>query len=102
MFLAAYGCTDYNKAATKGEERRKAEFCSAYWQADARLAAIAPRLKSATLTQADPQTMILAKMTGYPREVIAMALAIFLAIVAEIVSALGGWAFSRSIRRREA
>lgn len=99
LFLATYGCTDYNKTSKRSHERQKAEFCSAYWRADARLAEIKPELRKATLTQADPQTMVLAKMTGLPREVIAMSLAIFLAVVAEIVSALGGWAFSRTRRR---
>lgn len=100
LFVASYGCTDYNKAATKGEERRKAEFCHQYWRASAHIGDLKPQLKSATLTQADPQTMVLAKITGFPRETVAMGLAVFLAIVAEIVSALGGWAFSRTIRQR--
>ena len=99
LYVSTYGCTDYSKAATRGEERRKAEFCDLFWRARAHILDLKPKLKSATVTQADPQTIILAKMTGYSKEVMAMMLAIFLAVVAEIVSALGGWAFSRSIRR---
>ena len=99
LFAETYGCTEYSRSATKGEARKKAEFCSAYWRAAAALDDIKPQIKSAALTDADPQTALMAKISGYPREVVAVGLAIFLAIVAEIVSALGTFVFSSSRRK---
>lgn len=99
IFGETYGCTDYNKAATKGADRKKAEFCHLYWRAAASLDEIKPQIRSATLTDADPQIAIMARISGYPRETIATALAIFLAGVAEVVSALGTWTFSKSFRK---
>lgn len=98
-FLETYGCTEYNKNATKGDGRKKAEFCSNYWRSDQRLDDIKPAIKGATLTQSDPQTALMAKVFDVPRETVAIALALFLAIVAEIVSSLGTWVFSRSSRK---
>jgi hypothetical protein len=99
LFAESYGCTEYNKATTKTVERKKAELCHLYWRADLALAEIKPQIKAATLTQADPQTAIMAKVFGLQKETAAIGLALFLALVAEIVSSLGVWTFSRSTRR---
>jgi hypothetical protein len=101
LFTETYGCTDYRKDAQKGAERKKAELCSAYWRADNAIAELKPQVKSATMTTADPQTALLASITGKPQETVAIALAVFLAVVAEIVSALGTWTFSASRRKPE-
>jgi hypothetical protein len=101
LFSETYGCTDYNKNATKGIDRKKAELCSGYWRAASAIDDLRPQVRSASLTDADPQTALLAKVTGYPRETVAIGLAVFLAIVAEIVSALGTWTFSASRRKPE-
>ena len=99
LFQETYGCSEYSKTATNGIERQKSEFCNAYWRASIQLQEIKPVLKKATMTQADPQTTLLAKVTGYPREQVAVALSVFLAFVAEMVSALGTWTFSGSRRK---
>lgn len=99
LFTASYGCTDYNRNAVRGEARKVAELCSGYWRADNVLAELKPQVKSATLTETDPQAALMARITGYPRETVAVALAVFLAGVAEIVSAVGTWVFSSSRRK---
>jgi hypothetical protein len=101
LFAETYGCTDYNKAATKGDARKKAELCSGYWRADNALEELKPKVRQASLTDADPQTALLSRVTGYPRENVAVALAVFLAVVAEVLSSLGVWVFSVSRRRPE-
>lgn len=99
MFAETYGCTEYVKGAARGEARKRAEFCSAYWRADVERGTLKPKIKASTATEADPQTALIARATGLTRGTIATALAILLAVVAEIVSALGTWTFSTSRRR---
>jgi hypothetical protein len=101
MFAETYGCTEYAKGAARGEARKRAEFCSAYWRADLDRAALRPQIKATTATEADPQAALMARVLGTSRETMATALAIFLAVVAEIVSALGTWTFSTSRRKPE-
>jgi hypothetical protein len=101
LFTESYGCTEYNKNATKGVARKTAELCSGYWRAANATDELKPQVRSASLTDADPQTALLAKITGQSRETVAIGLAVFLAAVAEIVSALGTWTFSASRRKPE-
>jgi hypothetical protein len=101
LFAETFGCTDFNKAATKGVERKKAELCSGYWRADNAIGELRPQVRAATMTDSDPQTALIARVTGYARENVAIGLAVWLAIVAEIVSALGTWTFSASRRKPE-
>jgi hypothetical protein len=101
LFTETYGCTEFSRTATKGVERKKAELCSGYWSAANAIQEIKPQVRAATMTDADPQTALLARVTGYARENVAIGLAVWLAIVAEIVSALGTWTFSASRRKPE-
>lgn len=57
------------------------DFCAAYREAEA-------KLKDA-IVEANPQTALLAQLTGLPRATIDLTLALFLAVACEVISALG-------------
>lgn len=101
MFSESYGCTQdlVAKDVGKNHAAKAKQFCHMYWASSAKYDAVRPIVRNATLTQADPQTAIMASMLSLPREKVALGLAVFLAVVAEIVSSLGTWTFSRSIRK---
>lgn len=111
LFNETYACTTYKQETplekkhetwAERQTRLRSQFCSTYTRAAKGLEAIKPELHNSTATEADPQTAIMASMLGLPKGRVAMGMAVFLALVAEIVSSLGTWTFSRSIRRPDA
>ena len=60
------------------------QFCASYREAEARLTTAAP--------EADPQSTILAHLTGMQPETVQLVLSIFLAAACEVISALGFFA----------
>ncbi len=101
LFTESFGCTQDLAAKEVGKDRatKARQFCHMYWRASSKYEAIKPVVRNASATQADPQTAILASMLSISKEKAATSLAIFLAVVAEVVSALGTWTFSKSIRK---
>lgn len=111
VFEETYGCTQTDEKSKTVAAKKASTFCHRYWAASAKYDAVQPVVRNAQLTQADPQTaifaQIIASVTGRSspadmvaiRGQVAMGLALFLAIVAEIVSSLGTWTFSKSMRR---
>lgn len=101
LFTETYGCTQDLSAKEVGRDKatKAKQACHMYWRASAKYDEIRPLVRNASLTQADPQTAIVAAMLAISREKAAIGLAIFLAVVAEIVSALGTWTFSKSIHK---
>jgi hypothetical protein len=92
MFAESYGCTDarYKKAK---------EWCATYWEAAVRLDRVTAKVHSATVTTPDPQAAIMARIFDTTPARAAIALAIFLAIACEVISALGTFVFSPSWRK---
>jgi hypothetical protein len=57
------------------------QFCSAYRTAEAQL--------KFTTAETDPQSAVLAKLSGLSAEAVRLVLAVFLAVACEVISALG-------------
>lgn len=99
LFRKTYGCSDYARGEPKNDvQRERKEFCSSYWRAAINIQAAKATVQGSTATEADPQTALIASITGIDRASAAIGLAVFLAIVAEVVSSLGTFVFSRSTK----
>ena len=98
-FQETYGCTRDLAVGRGFHYDRAKQFCHMYWRASAAYDAIKPVVRNATLTQSDPQTAIVATVLSIPREHAAIGLALFVALVAEIVSSLGVYTFSKSLHK---
>jgi hypothetical protein len=109
-FARTSGCTDATVTNSK-------EFCNAYWVArreaeDAKKAMESPTVQDLPAiaekamphgaeVEADPQAAQFARMTGATPERVAIVFAIGFAVIAELVSSLGSFAMSRSIKPAE-
>ena len=71
------GCADATSPLSK-------DFCTTYLAAAAKL--------TASPQDADPQSALLARIAGIPQETVRLILCVFLAIVCEVISALGFFA----------
>lgn len=74
------------------------EFCDVYLWTEQRMQQLSPDITSAALTEADPQAAMLASYWHTDKKAVVSALALFAAFVAEVISSLGTYAFSRTIR----
>lgn len=91
LFERTSGCS----SATKKDSQ---DFCQVYWYLDKRIAEIQPNISGGLGGEADPQVALLAKLADVEPGRMANMLAIFLALVAEIVTSIGTYAFSKSTR----
>lgn len=91
VFTRTSGCT----SVTLPESQ---EFCTLYLYKTARMEELRDDMAHGAGGDADPQAALFASLTGADIKVIGQWLAIAVAIIAELVSSLGAYAFSRTVR----